>query len=128
MENFEYTVETEKTFDEAVAAVEAACAAKSFRVLHVHDVKATLAEKGFVRNPLKILEVCSARFAYDALAKDIRVGLMLPCRINVYVHGSKHFISAFRPVAIKEMLPEAGLDRLVEEADAIICGIVDAAK
>jgi uncharacterized protein (DUF302 family) len=128
MDDFEYTVETQKTFDEAVAAVEAACAAKSFRVLHVHDVQATLAEKGLARNPLKILEVCNARFAHDALAKDIRVGLMLPCRINVYVQGSKHFISAFRPVVIKEMLPEAGLDRLAEEVDAIIRGIVDAAK
>jgi uncharacterized protein (DUF302 family) len=128
MENFEYTVETEKTFDAAVASVESASKEKGFGVLHVHDVKATLAAKGFDRNPLKIIEICNARFANDALAKDIRVGLMLPCRITVYIHGSKRFISAFRPIVIKDMLPEAGLDHLADEVDGIIRGIVDAAK
>jgi len=128
MEDFEYTVETHKSFDEAVAAVEAACAAKSFRVLYTHDVQATLGAKGFARHPLKIIEICNAKFAHDALAKDIRVGLMLPCRITVYIHGSKTFLSAFRPTVIKAMLPEAGLDRLADEVDAIIRGIVDAAR
>ena len=128
MEYFEYTVETPKSFDEGVAAVEAACAAVSFRVLHIHDVQATLAAKGFERYPLKIIEICNAKFAYDALAKDIRVGLMLPCRITVYVHGSKTFLSAFRPTVIKAMLPEAGLERLADEVEANIRGIVDAAR
>jgi len=128
MEDFEYTVETEKAFDEAVASVEAASKDKGFGILHIHDVKATLAAKGFERDPLKIIEICSARFAHDALAKDIRVGLMLPCRITVYTHGSKCFISAFRPVVIKDLLPEAGLERLADEVDGIICGIVDKAK
>jgi uncharacterized protein (DUF302 family) len=128
MEYFEYTLETPKSFDDAVAAVEAACAAVSFRVLHIHDVQATLAAKGFARHPLKIVEICNAKFAYDALAKDIRVGLMLPCRITVYVHGSKTFLSAFRPTVIKAMLPEAGLERLADEVDVIVRGIVDAAK
>jgi uncharacterized protein (DUF302 family) len=128
MEKFEYTVETEKTFDEAVASVEAASKDKGFGVLHIHDVKATLAAKGFEREPLKIIEICSARFAHDALAKDIRVGLMLPCRITVYTHVSKCFISAFRPVVIKDLLPEAGLERLADEVDGIILGIVDKAK
>jgi uncharacterized protein (DUF302 family) len=128
MEDFEYTVETERTFDAAVASVEAASLSAGFGVLHVHDVKATLAAKGFERAPLKIIEICNARFAHDALAKDIRVGLMLPCRITVYTHGSKCFLSAFRPTVIKDLLPEAGLERLADEVDGIIRGIVDAAK
>jgi uncharacterized protein (DUF302 family) len=128
MEDFEYTVETEKTFDAAVASVEAASLNAGFGVLHIHDVKATLAAKGFERNPLKIIEICNARFAHEALAKDIRVGLMLPCRVTVYTHGSKRYISAFRPTVIKALLPEAGLDHLADEVDGIVRGIVDAAK
>ena len=38
MKNFEYTIETKKNFDEAVAAVEEKSAQKGFRVLHTHDV------------------------------------------------------------------------------------------
>ncbi len=44
---FDYTVETEKDFDTAVAAVEEKVMEKGFRVLYVHDVKALLAERGF---------------------------------------------------------------------------------
>ena len=43
------TVETAKGFDEAVAATEAKSKEKGFGVLHIHDVKATLAGKGFER-------------------------------------------------------------------------------
>ncbi len=43
MAKFDYTVETKKSFDDAVAAVEAKSKEKGFGVLHVHDVKATLA-------------------------------------------------------------------------------------
>jgi len=55
MEKFDYTVETKKSFDDAVAAVETKSREKGFGVLHVHDVKATLAAKGFDREPLKII-------------------------------------------------------------------------
>jgi len=37
-------------------------------VLHIHDVQATLAAKGFETEPMKIVEVCSARYASQVLA------------------------------------------------------------
>ena len=73
MKNFQYTVETKKSFEEAVSAVEQNTAAKGFRVLHTHDVTATLAEKGFQREPLKIVEICNAKYAHEVLQKDINV-------------------------------------------------------
>ncbi|MEM7828216.1 MAG: DUF302 domain-containing protein, partial [Candidatus Aenigmatarchaeota archaeon] len=63
MEKFDYTVETQKSFDEAVAAIEAKSKEKGFGVLHIHDVKATLASKGFESAPLKIIEICNAKYA-----------------------------------------------------------------
>jgi len=47
MDNFDYTVTTKKSFDEAVKAVEQETKTAGFRVLYVHDVTATLAEKNF---------------------------------------------------------------------------------
>lgn len=84
MNSIEHTVRTTKSFDEAVRAVEQITAAKGFRVLHVHDVAATLAEKGFPREPLKIIEICNAKYAHEVLQKDIGTALMLPCPIVVY--------------------------------------------
>lgn len=53
-------------------------------MLHTHDVAATLGEKGFRRDPLKIVEICNARYANEVLQKDIMAALMLPCPIAVY--------------------------------------------
>jgi uncharacterized protein (DUF302 family) len=50
MNRIEHTVRTAKSFDEAVRAVEQLTAEKGFRVLHVHDVAQTLAEKAFSVN------------------------------------------------------------------------------
>ena len=63
MIKFETTIESPRSFDDTVKAIEQKAAEKGFRVLHTHDVAATLAEKGFRRDPLKIIEICNARYA-----------------------------------------------------------------
>lgn len=128
MEKFDYTVETNKTFDDAVATIEAKSKEKGFGVLHIHDVKATLASKGFEREPLKIIEVCNAKYASQVLAKDIKISLMLPCPISVYVEGGKTFISTLRPKVIADFYPHAGIKELAEEVDRIVLSIVDESK
>ena len=60
--DFEYTVTTGKEFASAVASVEEEIAQAGMRVLHIHDVQATLAEKGINRDPYKILEFCIPEF------------------------------------------------------------------
>jgi uncharacterized protein (DUF302 family) len=128
MRNYDYTAVTTKPFDEAVAAVEAQSKEKGFGVLHVHDVKATLAPKGFDREPLKIVEICNPKFASEVLDREIMTALMLPCRIVVYVRNGATIISALRPDVIKDYFPGAGLDAIAAAVDEIIRGIVDAAK
>lgn len=80
MRTFERTVTTPKWFDQAV---EAKAAEKGLRVLHTHDVAATLAKKGYPREPLKIVEICNAPYASQVLARDVKISLMLPCTICV---------------------------------------------
>lgn len=124
----EYTVETSKSFDEAVSAVQQASKERGFRVLHIHDVSADLAEKGFRREPLKIIEICNARFANDVLDKDIRAALMLPCPITVYQHESKIFLSTLLPEVIASFYPESGIDKLASEVQRMVVEIVNQAK
>ena len=128
MTQIEYTVETCKPFDEAVKAIEEKSAAKGFGVLHTHDVAATLAAKGFQREPLKIIEICNARYASEALAKDVRLSLMLPCPISVYREEGKTLISTFRPSAIPSFFPTAGAESIAAEVEKAILEIVDEAK
>lgn len=125
--NIEYNVTSARSFDEVVADVEKLTAEKSFRVLHIHDVKQTLAEKGFERENLKIIEICNAKFAHEALAKEMSVSLFMPCKINVYTENGQTKIKAMRPAAIAEFYPQAGLTDLANGVNDIITEIVDGA-
>ena len=128
MQNFEYTVETSKPFSEAVAAVEQNAVAHGFRVLHTHDVAATLAEKGFPREPMKLVEICNARYASEVLNRDIRIGLMLPCPISIYVRDGKTFISTMLPSILAGFFPQAGVESIASEVEKAVLKIVDAAR
>jgi uncharacterized protein (DUF302 family) len=128
MTPIEYTVESAKLFDEAVKAVQERSAAKGFGVLHTHDVAATVGAKGFAREPLKIIEICNARYAHEALAKDIHLALMLPCPISVYREHGKTFISAFRPSAMPRFFPNAGVEGVADAVEKGVLEIVNEAR
>ncbi len=128
MNKFEYTVTTNKTFAEAVEAVEKKTAEMGFRVLHTHDFAATLAEKGFPREPLKLVEICNAKYASRVLEKDVKLALMLPCPISVYVQGGKTRISTLLPTSIAHFFPDAGIEGVAAEVETAVINIVDAAR
>ena len=126
--NFDYTLETKKTFDEAVKAVEIETAKARFKVLHIHDVKETIGAKGFKIEPFKIIEICNAKAACTVLQADIKIGLCLPCKINVYVKNGTTFISGMRPIILPQFFPKADLGSLPEEVDRVIRRIIDSSK
>ena len=125
---FDYTVVTVKSFDSAVDGVEEEIAKAGMRVLHIHDVQKTLAEKGFEREPFKIVEFCNAKYANDFLNADIKIGLCLPCKINVYVKDDQTFISGMQPIILPQFFPNADLGEKPKEIDQIIRNIIDSAK
>jgi len=123
-----YTQKTTKRFDEAVAKIEELTASKQFRVLHIHDVQQTLKDKGFEREPYKIIEICNAKFAHTALSVAPDVGLFLPCKINVFLKDGETVITAMNPKMISEFFDDPGLKELADEVDTIVRSIVDEAK
>ena len=81
------------------------------RVLHVHDVQKTLGEKGFVRETFKIIEFCNAKFANEFLNIDIKIGLCLPCKINVYTKDGQTFVSRHAADRFAAVFPASKLRR-----------------
>lgn len=98
------------------------------RVLHVHDVQAVLAEKGWQRAPFKIIEFCNAKYANDFLQADVKIGLCMPCKINVYVKDGQTFISGMRPTILPQFFPDANLGTKPQEVDEIIHTIITKAQ
>ena len=125
---FDYTLTTNKAFDEAVQRIQDEITRAGMRVLYIHDVQETLGEKGFQREPFKIIEFCSAKFANEFLNKDIKIGLCLPCKINVYIKDGQTFISGMRPIVLSQFFPHVDLGERPQEIDQIIQNIINKAK
>lgn len=125
---FDYTEKTEKSFEGAVVSVRKATESRGWSVLHVHDLKEILAVKGFEQEPLKIVEICSGKYADQFLNSDRLISLCMPCRINVYAKNGNVFISGMLPGVLPQFFPNAGLEDLATQVEKDVKEIVDSAK
>ena len=127
MEEFAYIIETEKNFDEAVVSVLKAVEQKDWALFQIYDVKERLAVKGFKQKPLKIIEICSGKYANNFLNKNRLTSLCMPCKINVLEENGKIKIIGMNPALISQFFPEVskeeigGVEREIRE-------IIDHAK
>jgi uncharacterized protein (DUF302 family) len=123
----DFTLPTTKTYSAAVQAVIDAAADSGFKVQFVHDVAETLAEKGFEREPLTIVEMCNAKYASEVLAEDVLIGLMLPCPVMVYEQDGDVLISAMKPSLMTGFFPDAEIGDVASTVEAKIVAIVEQA-
>lgn len=117
MSDIGYTIESDKSIDDVSALLEKLTPEHNFRILAVHNVKETLADKGFEIKPLKIYEVCNAGFAYKALSKDKDVAMFMPCKIVLRQEENKTEITLVRPSMISKTLPNSGLEDLAGQVE-----------
>lgn len=124
---FEYdlTVGTSKTLDEAVDAVTAAAQADGFKVPGVH----TLPAVGF---QYVLVEICDPEEAKRVLAVEPKLGLLLPCgKFGVYQDpkdGKKTKISALLPSAMVRVYPSKEVWEMAEHLKPRMEKILNAAK
>lgn len=102
-----FVVESNKSFEQAAADLDAAVKRHSFGVLHVHDIGNTLRGKGVAFElQVRVFEVCNPQQAAKVLASDLKLNMALPCRISVYTEGGKTKIGMIRPTAILSSLSQ----------------------
>jgi len=125
-----YIVETDKSFDQAAADLEAAVKRHGFGVLHVHDLGATLRSKGIAFDQqCKVLEVCNPGQAAKVLATDMRLNMALPCRISVFTEKGKTKIGLIKPLEMLAALSrDAALLQVAKEVEEKTMQMVDEAK
>src|SRR3989339_796079 len=126
-EDFAYIVETEKSFDEAVVSVLKAVEQKCWALFQIYDVKERLAAKGFKQKPLKIIEICSGKYANQFLNKNRLISLCMPCKINVIEENGKVKIIGMKPTMISQFFPEVSREE-AQEAEEDIKEIIDDSK
>ncbi len=125
-----YVIETNKDGETAARDLEEAVKRHKFGVLHVHNLKQTLKEKGIdFPNACKILEVCNPQQATRVLTQNMAVNLALPCRISVYQEGGKTKIGMVKPAALLAIFPGAeALRSVAEEAEEQTIRMIEEAK
>lgn len=125
-----YIVETNKSFEQAAADLDAAVKRNGFGVLHVHDIGNTLRGKGVAFEPqVRVFEVCNPLQAAKVMAADLKLNMALPCRISVYTEGGKTFIGMIKPTAVLSSLSQdTSLAVVAKEVETKIVQMMDEAK
>lgn len=132
-----YTERTTKSVDEACAKLEEVVPTHKFGILHVHDVRATLAEKGQeLGRECRLYEVCNPVLARELMEKHMAVVTFLPCRIAVYEEkvprddGRNTVVTVMRPSSISALFDDSALSSSSEVAEegleAIIHDVAEA--
>ena len=127
IKDFAYVVETEKGFDEAVVSVLKAVEEKKWAIFQVYDIKERLEAKGFKQEKLKIIEICSGKYANSFLNKNKLLSLCMPCKINVLEDKGKVKIIGMNPRIMAEFFPEIKKEE-AEEVEKDIKEIMENAK
>ena len=125
--DFAYIVETKKSFDDAVVSVLNAVEQKGWTLFQIYDIKERLAAKGFTQKPLKIIEICSGKYANQFLNKNRLISLCMPCKINVLEENERVKIVGMKPTVISQFFLE--VDRKeAEQVENDVIEMVDNAR
>jgi uncharacterized protein (DUF302 family) len=125
-----YIVETDKPFDKVLADLEAAVKGNGFGILNIHDLGTTLRNKGIAFDEqCKIFEICNPVQAAKVLSTDMRLNMVLPCRISVFTEKGKTKIGLIRPVQMLSALSQdATLEHVAKEVEEKTILMIDQAK
>ena len=82
------------------------------------DVRATLTNKiGKAYGAYRILGACHPESAYQAIGKEIEIGVMLPCNFIIYEETGKVHLAAVRPTVTMLSVGNDALLPLAEEIE-----------
>lgn len=125
-----YIVKTEKGLEQAVKDLEAAVIRNKFGVLHIHDLKSTMKNKGIdFPNECRIFEVCNPQKANSVLTNDMNLNMALPCRISVWEDNGQVKIGTLKPTDLLSILSDSQeLKEIAQDVENTIMKIIDETK
>ena len=126
-EEFIYVVKTEKNFDDVIVSVLKAVEQKGWALFQIYDIKERLAAKGFKQDQLKIIEICSGKYANQFLNKNRLASICMPCKINVLNENGTITIAGMKPTIISEFFPEINKED-AEQAEKDLIEIINNAR
>lgn len=121
-------VETAKSIDEACQALEQSVTDHKFGVMHIHNVRQTLANKGYAFDrEVRIFDVCNPQQAKKVLEENILMSSLLPCSISVFTEGERTKFAFVKPTIMLRMFGSEELRPVAEEVEDTVRRIVETA-
>ena len=115
-------------FDATVGEVTARLKEHGFGVLTDIDVQATLKAKIGVDTPkYRILGACNPRLAHEALQRETRLGVLLPCNVIVRETAEHQVeVASVDPVASLERTGNDALRATAEKVRSELAAVIEA--
>jgi len=126
---FHHTVETAKSPEQAILALEANLKEEKFGVLWQLNMKEKLKEKGVeLDRDYHILEVCNPVEAKRVLAENLLVGYFLPCKIAVYSDEGITKIGLPKPSALIGFVENEVLAGIAQDVETRLISAIDKSR
>jgi uncharacterized protein (DUF302 family) len=121
---------TRKPLSRTATDLEAAAQKHRFGVMHVHNLKETMAKKDVqLGRECLIYEVCEPQQAKKVLNQNVSVSTMLPCRISLFEENGETVLATLKPTALVEFFSERSLRPIARDVeDNLVKIMTDAAQ
>jgi uncharacterized protein (DUF302 family) len=121
---------SDKSLSQTAADLQIAAQRHRFGVMHVHNLKETMAKKDVqLGRECLIYEVCQPQQAKKVLEQNVGVSAMLPCRISLYEENGQTVLATLKPTALVEFFDEPALRPVAREVEETLLKIMtDAAN
>ena len=124
--NYGYKKEVNFIFTQAVKKTKSELSQEGFGTLFEIDVKETFNKKlGKDYDNYTILGACNPPFAYEALAAEKEIGLLLPCNVIVFEESGRVFVSAILPTAAMSVVENKILMEIAKKIEEKLKRAID---
>lgn len=124
--SYTFVTTLDLSFDESIAKVTAALAARGFGVLTTIDIKTTLKKKIDADfRPYTILGACSPSFAHQALLAEEHIGVMLPCNVIVQEKDGVVEVAAVDPIASMTAVENPALGGIAMQVQQLLRDVIE---
>lgn len=126
IQNFALQIETQLSFEEAVARATELLMAEGFGILTEIDVKATFRKKLDIDwEPHVILGACNPVFAQKALTAVPEIAVLLPCNFVIRDKGDRRVIQAMEPKIMSDIISNTQVAEVAAEVSQRIRRVLD---
>ncbi|KAJ4460997.1 hypothetical protein PAPYR_2858 [Paratrimastix pyriformis] len=119
--------ESNKSFEQLCSDLEASVRRHSYGVLHQGNTGDTLRSKGIAfTEQVKQFDICNPQVASRVLSTDMRLGMVMPCRMTVWTNQGKTHIGMVPPTAMLALIShDTALTQVASAVDADLQAILD---